>query len=251
MQYNLDVPIIAGNWKMNGLINSQKEIKNLINFLKNNKKNGNVIIFPPFTLISDFKRITINSNLGIGAQDCHYEEQGAYTGSISPMMIKDAGCTFVIVGHSEIRESRNESSGLIKKKSENCHNNNLITIICVGEDYECRMKGEHYNFISKQLFESIPTTANVNNTIIAYEPIWAIGSGESASSQDIKLMHQHISDYLMKGKIFNNKIPNLLYGGSVNSNNSNEILSINNVNGALVGGGSLDSNEFIKIIQSI
>jgi triosephosphate isomerase len=251
MQYNPDKPIIAGNWKMNGLRGSKIEIENLINFLRDNNQNTNVIIFPPYTLISDFMDITVSSDLSIGSQNCHQQNQGAYTGSISPEMIKDLGCNFVLIGHSEIRNTRNESSILIGKKSEVCHRHNLTSIICVGEDAECRMLGKQFDFISNQLFESIPATANINNTIIAYEPVWAIGAGKSARLHDIELMHNHIKKFLNNSKIFDNNTPNIIYGGSVNTDNSREILSINNVNGALVGGGSLDSKEFIKIIQSI
>ena len=251
MQYHPDKPIIAGNWKMNGLRGSKIEIERLINFLGNNNQNSNVIIFPPYTLISDFVNIAVSSDLFIGSQDCHQVNRGAYTGSISPEMIKDLGCNFVILGHSEVRNTKDESSILISKKAEATHKNNLTSIICVGEDAKSRMQGKQLDYVSNQLLKSIPTSANINNTVIAYEPIWAIGTGKSAHLEDIEIMHKHIISFLNDSKIFDNNPPNVIYGGSVNADNSRDILSIDNVNGALVGGASLDSDEFIKIIQSI
>ena len=188
--------------------------------------------------------------MSIGGQDCHHKDSGAFTGSISAPMLHDAGADFVIIGHSEVRALHGKDSGNIMNKTQSAHENDLITIICVGEDREVRLKEEHYNFISKQLEDSVPRTSNRNNTIIAYEPIWAIGTGNNATTEDIEEMHAHINNTLQDFYMFKKGNPSILYGGSVNPKNAGQILSINNVNGVLVGGSSLDHLQFNEIIKS-
>ena len=248
MKFNPDLVTIAGNWKMNGHIDTSVDVEKLINLI--NGDDANIILFPPYTLISQFVNISKNSILSIGGQDCHHKDSGAFTGSISAPMLHDAGADFVIIGHSEVRALHGKDSGNIMNKTQSAHENDLITIICVGEDREVRLKGEHYNFISKQLEDSVPRTSNRNNTIIAYEPIWAIGTGNSATTADIKEMHAHINNTLQDFDMFKKGNPSILYGGSVNPKNAGQILSINNVNGVLVGGSSLDHLQFNEIIKS-
>ena len=248
MKFNPDLVTIAGNWKMNGHIDTSVHVEKLINLI--NGDNANIILFPPYTLISQFANISKNSILSIGGQDCHHEDSGAFTGSISAPMLRDAGADFVIIGHSEVRALHGKGLGNIMNKTQSAHENDLITIICVGEDHEVRLRGEHYNFISKQLEDSVARTSNRNNTLIAYEPIWAIGTGDTATATDIKDMHAHIQNTLHDLDMFKKGNPSILYGGSVNAKNARQILSINNVNGVLVGGSSLDYLQFNEIIKS-
>ena len=248
MKFNPDLITIAGNWKMNGHKAAAAEIEKLINLI--NETDANIILFPPFTLISDFVEISKNSYLSIGGQDCHHKDSGAFTSSISASMLRDAGADYVIIGHSEARALHGNDSGNVINKTCNAHENNLVTIICVGEDLSVRSEGKHYDFISKQLENAVARTSNRNNTLIAYEPIWAIGTGDTASIEDIQDMHAHINNTLKDFDMFKKGNPSILYGGSVNPKNAAQILSINNVNGVLVGGSSLDHVEFNEIIKS-
>ena len=250
MIFNTDLPIIAGNWKMNGLIDSKKEIDNLLQKVTNLSK-SNVILFPPFTLLESFTKLTENSGIFIGAQDCHFEDYGAHTSAISAPMIRDINAKFVIVGHSETRMSYNYTNQIIRLKAEAAHRNNLIPIICIGESDYHREKGDQYNFVRTQLEESLPEAVTRNNTIIAYEPIWAIGTGNTATINDIIEMCDCIFSTLNSLISDKNNIPRCLYGGSVNNSNAKDILSISNIGGVLVGGASLDSTQFSKIINSI
>ena len=248
MKFNPDSMTFAGNWKMNGRLDDTVNIEKLIKLIRDD--DANIILFPPFTLISSFVNTSKNSNLNIGGQDCHHEDSGAFTGSISASMLRDSGADFVIIGHSEVRAMHEKGPDNIINKIQSAHENNLITIICVGEDIKVRSEGEHYNFISKQLKDSVSSTSNRNNTIIAYEPIWAIGTGNTATNEDIYEMHAHINNILQDTDIFEKGNPSLLYGGSVNPENAGEILNIDNVNGVLVGGSSLDYSKFNEIIKS-
>ncbi|MEC7091036.1 MAG: triose-phosphate isomerase [Pseudomonadota bacterium] len=248
MKFNTDSMTFAGNWKMNGRLDDTVNIEKFIKLISDD--DANIILFPPFTLISSFVNTSKNSNLNIGGQDCHHEDSGAFTGSISASMLRDSGADFVIIGHSEVRAMHEKGPDNIINKIQSAHENNLITIICVGEDIKVRSEGEHYNFISKQLKDSVSSTSNRNNTIIAYEPIWAIGTGNTATNEDIYEMHAHINNILQDTDIFKKGNPSLLYGGSVNPENAGEILNIDNVNVVLVGGSSLDYSKFNEIIKS-
>ena len=248
MKFNPDLMTFAGNWKMNGRHDDRPDIESLIKLIS--EDDANIILFPPYTLISSFVDISKNSNLNIGGQDCHHEDSGAFTGSVSASMLRDSGADFVIIGHSEVRAIQGKGPDNVINKIQSAHVNNLITIICVGEDIRVRSEGEHYNFISKQLKASVSSTSNHNNTIIAYEPIWAIGTGKTATVEDIYEMHAHINNTLQDTDIFKKGNPSLLYGGSVNPENAGEILNIDNVNGVLVGGSSLDYSKFNEIIKS-
>lgn len=248
MKFNPDLMTFAGNWKMNGRQDDTLDIEKLIKLIS--EDDANIILFPPYTLISSFANISKNSKLNIGGQDCHHEDSGAFTGSISASILRDSGADFVIIGHSEVRAMHGKGPDNIINKIQSAHENNLITIICVGEDIKVRSEGEHHNFISKQLKDSVSSTSNRNNTIIAYEPIWAIGTGNTATIEDIYEMHAHINNTLQDTDIFKKGNPSLLYGGSVNPENAGEILSIDNVSGVLVGGSSLDYSKFNEIIKS-
>ena len=242
--------LIAGNWKMNGLRKSSLMISNLIKYIKNKKfKNTNILICPPFTIANIFSSLSKKSNLIIGAQDCSDKESGAFTGDISPEMLKDIDLEMVILGHSERREYHNETSEIVKKKAINALKNKLKVIICVGESLSQKKNGKTLRIIGDQLKKSLPDKITSNNLIIAYEPIWAIGSGLIPKNEDIFKVHEFIAKKLVKKYGVKGKKIKILYGGSVNKKNAEDILSIDFVNGALVGGASLSYKDFKSILD--
>jgi len=186
----------------------------------------------------------------IGAQDCHHEDYGSYTGDVSANMLKTVGCEYVILGHSERRINYLETSGTISKKIRSAIKNNLTPIICVGETKRIRQEKQHLDFVKQQIISSIPSDVKFDKLIIAYEPVWSVGTGLVASSEEIKEMLNFIKN-LVEEKFKNNFDKCfLLYGGSVNSDNSAEILSIEEISGLLIGKSSLDAVEFLKISSS-
>ena len=242
--------LIAGNWKMNGLRKSSLMISSLIKYIKNKKfKNTDILICPPFTIANIFSTLSKKSNLIIGAQDCSDKESGAFTGDISPEMLKDIDLEMVILGHSERREYHNETSEIVKKKAINALKNKLKVIICVGESLSQKKNGKTLRIIGDQLKKSLPDKITSNNLIIAYEPIWAIGSGLIPKNEDIFKVHEFIAKKLVKKYGVKGKKIKILYGGSVNKKNAEDILSIDFVNGALVGGASLRYKDFKSILD--
>ena len=242
--------IIAGNWKMNM---SFSEIDDYFNFFNKNskiKEDREVWIAPPFVYLQYVKdKISyLNLPFKIGAQNCFYEDKGAFTGEISVKMLKDLNVDFVIIGHSERRHIFKETEEFLYKKLYKVLKSSLICIYCIGEKLEERESGKTFEVISKQL-ENILKLKGVNleNLIIAYEPVWAIGTGKNATSQQINQVHTFIKDYLKKNVEID--LP-ILYGGSVKPENIKEILNTENVNGVLVGGASLIAEKFYKIINS-
>ena len=244
-------PIIAGNWKMNGLESSINELIGLI-ALSSKINRSDIILMPPHTLLHRFDNILKKneSKLMLGAQDCHHINSGSYTGSVSAEMIKDSGAEYVILGHSERRIQYQETSELVSKKAHAAHALGLKAIICVGESLIDRNKGKQEEFIGMQLRDSLPNTYTNDNTIIAYEPIWAIGKNKSASKEEIDQMHKFIASFLLSSNEESSSLP-LIYGGSVTANNAKEIINIKSVNGLLVGGASLKAESFFGIINSI
>ena len=236
---------VIANWKMNGIRSFEKIFIATDKHLKSkNLKKPNVIVCPPFTLISQLASYN-KFKIKIGAQDTHEEYSGAYTGCISSEMIKDAGAEFVIIGHSERRQYFNEDIKLLSKKILAAHKANLKVIFCIGEQ-----KSEIKNRLSilrKQL-KSLPNKLDPKNLIIAYEPVWAIGTGLTPTLRQIDQIHGSIRKILKLNPSFSKNV-SILYGGSVNSENASEILSLDNVDGALVGGASLKIKEFSKIID--
>ena len=243
--------IIAGNWKMNmkksdglNLIKSIKEASKAIDESKTE-----FIICPPFTLIDAASEELKGTNIGVGGQDCHNQTSGAYTGNISADMLKDLGVKFVILGHSERREYEKETSEYIAQKAETAIKASLIPIICVGENLQEREAGLELKVISEQFDKSIPTNeATADNIIIAYEPVWAIGTGKIPTLEDIEKIHNLIQE--KSEERFKTKDINILYGGSVKPTNAKDILSLKNVSGALIGGASLKSEDFIAIAKA-
>lgn len=242
------IPFIAGNWKMHGLKSEALDlVVALGKGLQSSERHCDVAIFPPATLLSTLSEFCQQYTIGLGGQDCFYEERGAFTGDISPIMLKDAGCQYVLLGHSERRSLHEETSIAVHKKAKTAHKAGLITVICIGETLEHKENGQTLTVLQEQIVESIPKTATPGNTIIAYEPVWAIGTGKTPSLAEITEIHHFIHDSLLKPF---EKPFRILYGGSVKSGNAREIIEIEHVNGLLVGGASLEAEEFLRIIKA-
>ncbi len=241
--------MIAGNWKMNGLIAEGVSLaKEITDKVKAKKRTCEFVVCPPFTLLNLVKKGLRGSKIALGAQDCHWAEKGAHTGDISPAMLHDLGCEYVILGHSERRADHKESSALIGKKVEAAHSFGLKTIVCVGETLDQRESGKTIDVCSKQVRESLPEGVKAANTVIAYEPVWAIGTGKTPTPQEVEEVHAAIRGVLTKklGKSEADKM-RILYGGSVKPSNAKEMLSLEDVDGALIGGASLKADDFIAI----
>ena len=234
--------IIAANWKMNGSITFIDNFLNQLDLINNHNKFICTIICPPF-VYSQYVSNKIN-NFYLGGQDCSLFQTGSYTGDISASMLNDIGCQFCIVGHSEKREKFYETDDQVAIKASNSLKSNIHPIVCVGETLAQKKDNQTKEVLSKQIRKSIPKNSNNKNTIIAYEPIWAIGTGLTPSIDEIKDIHNFIKKEIRDYENFQ-----ILYGGSVKSTNSNEILNIDSVDGVLVGGASLDIKEFNKILS--
>ena len=237
--------LIAGNWKMNG---TQVDAKALAVAIGDGSGQADICICPPFVhlgLVAGVK----SSAISLGAQDCSMKDNGAFTGDISAIMLKDMGCTHVILGHSERRQYHAESDLIVAEKAQKAHAQGIITIICVGETESERVSGIQNKIVTEQLAKSIPATANSQNLVIAYEPVWAIGTGKTATLDDIRDMHEVIRKFLQE-KLDNSSAIRILYGGSVKADNAKEILAVANVDGALVGGASLKPDQFLAIVNA-
>jgi triosephosphate isomerase len=241
--------LIAGNWKMNGLSAALSEIVAVRSALEKTPPPCDVLICPPATLIAR-AAAAAGSVLEIGGQDCHPEISGAFTGDISAEMIADAGARAVIVGHSERRQYHGENDAIVAAKASAAWRAGLRAIICIGESEAQRDAGATLDICAGQLGASIPERATPANTEIAYEPIWAIGTGRVPESADIVATHAHIRRCLLSR--FGNGADGfrILYGGSVKASNAREILALANVDGALVGGASLKAGEFLAIVEA-
>ena len=238
--------LIVSNWKMNFNFIQAKNLVTNLKKIKYNKLKLTNVICPQFLLLPTLNEVLFKSDLILGAQDLHFDLNGAYTGDTSIELIKDYNCKYSIVGHSERRALHNESNIMIKKKVKLCLDNFIIPILCVGESIEQRKKNTYKDFILKQLTECIQKI-KCPELVIAYEPIWSIGTGIIPKVEDIIEVSELIFSFLKKEKIDKFQI---LYGGSVNSLNFREINSIDKINGALIGGASLKINEMEKILTS-
>jgi triosephosphate isomerase len=244
--------LVAGNWKMNGLAASLGELQALKEALAApaGAPACDVLLCPPATLIAQAAG-HVKGAFALGGQDCHAEPKGAFTGDLSAEMLKDAGASFVILGHSERRQYHGETNGQVAAKVRAAWRAGLTAIICIGESEAQRNAGDAPHICRGQLSESVPPEASSANTVIAYEPVWAIGTGRTPTSADIAAMHAHIRACLV-GKLGPAGAGVLiLYGGSVNPGNAAEILGLPDVGGALVGGASLKAADFLKIIASV
>lgn len=241
--------LVAGNWKMNGLLANREEIKALNNLIDQNGAKCDVLICPPYTLIDSLTNLKA-AHVAIGAQDCHINLSGAHTGDISASMIKELGCGYIIVGHSERRADHGEGNSCVKAKATTVQSEGLIAIICVGETESERNAGQALDVVTKQVKASIPDDSNINNTIIAYEPVWAIGTGRTPTADDVREIHCAVRDVLLNRFGDDGSQIKILYGGSVKASNALELMSVANVNGALVGGASLKADDFYGIINA-
>ena len=240
--------LVAGNWKMNGLGASLSEIAAMRRAVDAGEAGAaEVAVCPPATLLAGAAKILAGGALGLGAQDCCAADHGAFTGDISAPMLKDAGAVYVIVGHSERRAGHNESDAAVRAKAEAAQRAGLTAILCVGETRAEREGGRANEVVSGQLRGSLPARATPANLVIAYEPVWAIGTGLTPTPADVAEMHGVIRALL--SEIYGEagaKI-RILYGGSVKPANARELLSLANVDGALVGGASLKAADFMAI----
>jgi len=240
-------PIIAGNWKMNKVPSETKIYTDTILGLVGHVKSVSVVFAPPFTGLFE---MSLEPPFYLAAQNCHWEDSGAFTGEISINMIKDLSVSHVIVGHSERRQVFNESDDWINKKVRSIVTNNLKVILCVGETSHERKSGETEIVIKNQIEKGLKSISDISNLIIAYEPVWAIGTGDTASAKQIEAAHSFIRKTINDNYDKRNDI-HILYGGSVNSANAKELIQINGVDGFLIGGASLDANSFASIIKIV
>jgi triosephosphate isomerase len=239
--------LAAGNWKMNGTRASLSEVKAINAELDDT--DPAVVICPPVSLL--IPACDIGGKIGIGAQDCHMVSSGAHTGDISANQIADTGATYVIIGHSERRTDHGETSDMIKAKAQAAHKAGLIAIVCIGETLAEREAGETLNVLGQQMSGSIPDGATSQNTVIAYEPVWAIGTGLVPTLDQIDEAHRFMRAELLTTLGADAQNISLLYGGSVKGSNADDIFSVADVDGALVGGASLSAHDFVPIIKAL
>ncbi|MGO4484313.1 triose-phosphate isomerase [Rhizobium sp. 2TAF27] len=240
--------LIAGNWKMNGLASSLAEIAALRELT--GKAACDIVVCPPFTLIDRAVERAKDSKLAIGAQDCHAQQSGAHTGDVSAEMLANIGARYVILGHSERRLSHGEDDEIVLAKAIAAHRAGLIAILCVGETRHERDEGRAIEVVGGQLRESIPERATSADLVIAYEPVWAIGTGLVPTNEQIEEVHAAIRQILEERLGSDGRSVKILYGGSVKASNAQAIFGLRNVDGALVGGASLKASEFAGIISA-
>jgi triosephosphate isomerase len=239
-------PFVAGNWKMNGLRSSAAEIIRIVQGA-GALTAVDLIVCPPATLLGLFATIVEGSAVRLGAQDCHTESHGAFTGDVSAEMLKDAGASAVIVGHSERRTYHKETDADVRAKALAARRAGLCAIVCVGETRAERENGHALAVVRTQLDGSVPDGATAGNLVVAYEPVWAIGSGLTPTPADVAEMHGSIRRLLRLRFTDEGAGMRILYGGSVKPSNAKELLGVADVDGALVGGASLKADEFLAI----
>jgi triosephosphate isomerase len=240
-------PLIAGNWKMNGLKSSIVEFDAMLAGASALAAKADLLVCPPATLISGFADKARGSKLVVGAQNCHPKASGAHTGDISAEMLADAGARAVIVGHSERRADHGESDALVRQKAEAAWRAGLPAIVCIGETREQRNAGQTLDICGGQLKGSLPDGSTGANMVVAYEPVWAIGTGLTPTAKDVEEVHRFIRGVLAVRFADEGAKIRILYGGSVKPSNAAELMAVANVNGALVGGASLKAADFLAI----
>ena len=241
-------PLIAGNWKMNGLKSSHAEFEAMLAGASEVAAKADLLVCPPATLIAAFaEKARGSKTLAVGAQDCHPKASGAHTGDISAEMLADAGARAIIVGHSERRADHGESDVLVRQKAEAAWRAGLTAIVCIGETQQQRDAGQTLDICRGQLNVSLPDQARADNLVVAYEPVWAIGTGLTPTVGDVRQIHKFIRDFLIARFNGEGARTRILYGGSVKPSNAAELMAVENVNGALVGGASLKAADFLAI----
>lgn len=240
--------LAAGNWKMNGTLAALAEVETLMRDCAG--AGVEMLICPPATLLRPMTERVGQGTVAVGGQDCHAKEAGAHTGDISAEQLRDAGATHVIVGHSERRADHGETDEAVSAKAVAAHRAGITSIICVGETETQRDAGETLDVIARQLAGSVPDCATAGNSVIAYEPVWAIGTGRTPTSEQIAEVHSALREALV-ARFGDGAGFRLLYGGSVKPSNAAEIFAIANVDGALVGGASLKAADFAPIVKAL
>jgi triosephosphate isomerase (TIM) len=240
-------PLIAGNWKMNGLKASMTEFEAMLAGGKPLAGKADLLVCPPATLVAAFAEKARGKQIAVGAQDCHPKASGAHTGDISAEMLADAGASAIIVGHSERRADHGESDALVRQKAEAAWRAGLTAIVCIGETQAQRDGGQALHICGGQLNGSLPDGATSANLVVAYEPVWAIGTGLTPTTADVEQVHRFIRDTLSDRFKDEGTRIRILYGGSVKPSNAAELMAVANVNGALVGGASLKAADFLAI----
>ncbi len=241
-------PLVAGNWKMNGTSGALGEVARMVEGV--GAAACDVVLAPPTTLLHRLAVAVDGSSIAVGGQDCHVAANGAHTGDVSAEMLRDAGATAVIVGHSERRADHGETDATVKRKADAAHRAGLTAIVCVGETITQRKADQTLSVVLGQLLASMPTVATAENTVIAYEPVWAIGSGMTPTAGDVGEVHKAIRGALITACGDTGARMRILYGGSVKPSNARELMGVADVNGALVGGASLKADDFLGIIAA-
>ena len=242
--------LLAGNWKMNGLKAALTEIRALKRGLAEKASAADILICPPATLIVEAVKAAEGAPIAIGGQDCHGLASGAFTGDISAEMLRDAGATAVIVGHSERRQYHGETDLSVAGKVKAARRAGLSAILCIGESEKQRDSGRAVLVVTQQLKACVPAELAPSGLTVAYEPIWAIGTGKTPQASEIAEMHQAVRATLMERFGVEGKNIRVLYGGSVKPDNAAEILAVPNVDGALIGGASLKAADFLAIVRA-
>jgi triosephosphate isomerase len=240
-------PLVAGNWKMNGLRKSSAELLRIFQDSVKLPRDVEIVVCPPATLVAQFAGLARGSRVRIGAQDCHPEPAGAYTGDISAEMLADAGAVMVIIGHSERRSYHKETDAQVRVKTLAAWRAGMTAIVCVGETRAERETRQTLEIVGRQLAASLPEGARGENLVIAYEPVWAIGTGLTPTPNDVAEVHNLIRAKLTDRYRGAGDAIRILYGGSVKPANAKELMRVDNVDGALVGGASLKADEFLAI----
>jgi triosephosphate isomerase (TIM) len=246
-------PIIAGNWKMYKDINESIELSNAIKRGVFDAENVEIVVCPPFTNLSEVGEMFVGTNVGVGAQNCHWEKEGAFTGEISVAMIKSVNCAYVIIGHSERRKFFGETDETVNKKVASVIGGGLVPIMCVGETLEEREGGKTMDVVKKQVLGGLEGFGkdDLEELIIAYEPVWAIGTGKTATPSQAEEVHGMIRSLLAErfSSAFADAL-RILYGGSVNPGNVKELMWENDIDGGLIGGASLKPDSFIEMVKT-
>ncbi len=245
-------PIIAGNWKMNKLTSEAVELAREVKNKTGTIADREIVLCPPFTVLSSVKEVIKGSSIKLGAQNMYWEVRGAYTGEVSPTMLKDIGCNYVILGHSERRQYFGETNETVNKKAKIAFSIGLIPIVCVGETLQQREKGETLTVIEEQVKIGLSglTKEESKGLVVAYEPVWAIGTGKTATPEEAEEVQRFIRKLL--GQMFgkeNAQAIRILYGGSINPDNISVLMSCEDIDGGLIGGASLNVESFLKVVR--
>ena len=240
-------PLVAGNWKMNGVKASAAELGKIMQGVGDLWHKVDLMVCPPATLVMTFALVALGSKIAVGAQDCHAEPSGAFTGDISAEMLADLGATAVIVGHSERRTYHHETDAEVRAKAQAAWRAGLTAIVCIGETRAEREAGKTLDVLGRQIDGSLPPGVTAANLIVAYEPVWAIGTGLTPTPADVAQAHEFVRRRIVERHGAAAEAVRVLYGGSVKPSNATELMAVANVDGALVGGASLKAEDFLGI----